>query len=394
MRSGVLMVLVLLGCAAGAAAQAASGPDDVQVVRATGYASIYEGDEARARDEAIADARVRALESLGFYLEGQTTLSRGRLLDRTIQERTKGYIVAERVMEEGPRPDVIGMYQVEIEAWVKLALSDEERRKYKRKFSIVLDIPHLVLHDGESTGESMRRRGVEHALRDALIDEGFEVYNREQLSRIQQVDELLGRVYKRDPDAIRVVTDYAMAEMVVTGRVDVEFSSVGPETDMYGLGRGRSHYYKAFPNVFAMEGETAREVASYSTDEGIRGAQLSARKAAQKAASNATEPVVQEILKGLRRYAGSDRITVTVVISGLPDLSKYGIYERLLKGLRWVEAVEAGAFEQSGGSTYRVTFKERFSFLLRQMDRLPGLDEIEGGNLRISASYSGLPGAR
>ena len=340
-------------------------------------------------------ARVRALESLGFFLEGEKILVRGRLFDSKIQSRTKGHIVAQRVLPgEGPRSDIPEMYQVEIEAWVKLALSAEERRKHKRKFSIVLDIPQHVLHEEKTRTEPMPRRSVENAIRNALIKEGFEVYNREQLSRIARIDDLFGKTRERDSAAVRVVSDYAMAEMVIFGKVDVEFSSKGPETALPGIGTARRYCYYAYPNVFAMEGETAQQIAGCSNDDGIRGFQLSPRKAAQQAVNNAREDVVQEILHGLRAYAGSDRITVTVVISGLPDLAKYGIYERLLKGLRWVEAVEAGGFQQNGASTYRVTFKERFSFLLRQMDRTPGLQNIEGGNLRISATYSGLPGAR
>ena len=386
-------VLIHVAAASADAAAAAYAADSIQVVQAEGYASIYAGDLGRARDEAIADARVGAIESLGFYLEGGATLSRGRLLDHGVRQRTQGFIVHQTVLEEGRRKDIPVMYRVRIEAWVKLALSPEERRRYRRKFSLVLDIPQEVLDEGESVGRSMRRRSVENALRDALIADGFQVYNRRQLGRIGEIDALLDQARERDPQSLRVVSDYAMAEVVVTGKVEVEYSSKGPETDLPTGERVRGYFYRAHPDVFAMEADSGREIAGYSHDEGIKGYQLSPRRAAQDAATKAKEPVIQEILEGLRRYAGSDRITVTVAITGLPDVSKYRVYQRLLKGLRWVDDVQANDFKGGRLSTYQVTYKEKFFFLLSQMHRLPGLDGVEGSNLRITAVYIGLPSA-
>ena len=388
---GLVLAAAVILCAGKAPAQPAARRDSVQIVRAEGYASIYAGDLARARDEALADARVRALESLGFWLEGDTFLSRGRVLDHGIKTRTSGFISQSAILEEGRQADVPELYRVKIQAWVKLALSAAETRRARRKFSVVLDLPQDVLHEGQTESVPMSRRTIERAIRDALVEDGFDVYDRELLSQIHGFDALLARARTRDPLAVNNVGEYALAEVVVTGRISAEYSATGPDTKLPTGQTVRGYFYHAFADVFAMEGTSSNYVATYANSDGAKGYQLSPRKAAAAAVNQLREPAAQAVLQGLRGYAGSNLITVTVVVAGLPDMSKYRFYNRFLKGLRWVSDVEANDFHVDGRSTYRVKYKEKFFFLLSQMHRVPGLVQVEGSNLQITATYTDLP---
>lgn len=84
-------------------------------ITAEGYGTIIGGDTAQARDEAIVDARVRALEQVaGVFIESTTLVQNAMLLDALIRGSTQGLITDHRVLKEGPMGD--GRYRVQIEA--------------------------------------------------------------------------------------------------------------------------------------------------------------------------------------------------------------------------------------------------------------------------------------
>ena len=95
-----------------------------RVVVARGYATVRDNDFAKARDEAIKDAQVKALEQVvGVFVEADTYAKDYEALNKNIYTNTKGYIASYTVIEGRderiPVEDSI-VYCVTIEAKVKL----------------------------------------------------------------------------------------------------------------------------------------------------------------------------------------------------------------------------------------------------------------------------------
>ena len=71
----------------------------VRAVKAVGYGSIIGGDTAQARDEAITDARVRALESVArTYIDAETFVENAAILDTVIRSKTFGFVEDYRIL--------------------------------------------------------------------------------------------------------------------------------------------------------------------------------------------------------------------------------------------------------------------------------------------------------
>src|SRR5205085_11681208 len=79
---------------------------DVYACRTEGYGSILNDDKAQARDEAMIDARRRALEQVaGVQVEAETITKNQALFDQLVRTSTKGIIQYDRVLEEAPTND-------------------------------------------------------------------------------------------------------------------------------------------------------------------------------------------------------------------------------------------------------------------------------------------------
>jgi len=103
----VLAVLVPFALAGAALGQ----PAPPRTVRVEGFGSVISGDVAAARDEAIADARLRAVEQVaGVQLDGSALVANELLVDSVVSSRTLGQVSALEVLEEGPVEG--GLYRV------------------------------------------------------------------------------------------------------------------------------------------------------------------------------------------------------------------------------------------------------------------------------------------
>ena len=146
------------------------GPSQAAVVTltATGVGFMANGDVAAARDRAVRDAQVRALEkAMGVIVDARTALHKSLLIDDTVLTRTKGMIRSYRVLKEGKAPH--GLYGVTIEAHVdRVVMADELVRMAGEKRVL------LVRADKSSMGDAGDRILL-GALAEAFSNAGFKL---------------------------------------------------------------------------------------------------------------------------------------------------------------------------------------------------------------------------
>lgn len=112
----ICAAIVLAVAALPTPAGAGAGPTGAaQTVEAAGTASIADGDEARARDEALLDAYRRALEAAGVRVHSHTEVSNFQVLIDSVTAGATGYLTSLDVASEGADGP---LYRVRIRATV------------------------------------------------------------------------------------------------------------------------------------------------------------------------------------------------------------------------------------------------------------------------------------
>ena len=381
-----LLLVVLLGVSV---ASSASAQDrDLYVVRGAGLAAIYNNDIPQAQQEARAAARVNALESLGMQVTAQTYADHKSILDHTVQTKTEGFIQEERVLRQETNAD--GLYEVEIEAWVRTVLTEEERAKRRRNLVVALDVAERVRRQEEAEGQDHAERVIQEMLKDALIGQGFQAYT---FRDIQEIRQLRARLSGASEDAVGLadLMDWTMAGVLVHGEAESRFSEAGPQTEDYDGRMQQMIYYRAFPRIKASEarGPSIPEGNIYIA-EGVKGYQLNPDRASRDALVRCGNEVASRLVKALSEHAQRNQVTFRVEVEGLPDLERFRYYKNVLGHLRWVAEVSAGETFQAGGlAAYSVVYKEKPFLLMSQLHRIPGLEVIRSSGYTVTARYVG-----
>jgi hypothetical protein len=187
------------------------------VVKATGYGTVVSGDKAAARDEAIVDARTRALEEVaGVFIDAETILENELILETTVRSTTSGFIADYRVLSEGVSPE--GLYEVTLEADVVPGEYQEKiRKEIARNASVV-----VMIHE-ENMDEEVASPAVENEVVSALVGAGFTVYDRQQLERLRGREAKLA-VLEGKTDAAQRIGLQFLSNLVITGDASARFS--------------------------------------------------------------------------------------------------------------------------------------------------------------------------
>src|SRR3990172_5149877 len=252
-----MMISLLLLVAAPLSAQP-------RTVTAEGYGTIFGGDTAQARDEAIIDARVRALEQVaGVFVDAKTLVENEMLLDSMVRDRTQGLVTSYKVLKEGPTGD--GRYRVLIEARI---VPEEVKQKLQGLGS---DFAMVVMMPETNLGVAQAPPIVEHAVITKLVEAGYRVADPDQVLKIRERDRMKA-LLENDIDAIKNIAFRFLANVLIMGRVQSE-----PGQIVQGI--VSSH---ARVSLRAVEAETGRILVNRDIA-GIRGLDLAQDRAGQKA---------------------------------------------------------------------------------------------------------------
>lgn len=228
----------------------AFGEDSQKEVIATGMA---DGTDARARDEAIADAMRRAVEqAMGSYVSSETLVENMILIEDRIYSETRGYIKSYEVIKE--KTDS-GAYEIKISAIVKTGkLADDLesiglliRKKRNPRVMVVLSSRQVSGTYFEVSREG--NRNVENQIENRMIQKGFQVVDAGQVRHKKNVE---AAIYGNDlSKAGKMAKDYG-AEVLIVGDVRREYVN---SKNLYG------RHVRFFSNEIrlkALETDTAK----------------------------------------------------------------------------------------------------------------------------------------
>ncbi|MBI4635424.1 MAG: hypothetical protein HY727_03650 [Candidatus Rokubacteria bacterium] len=340
---------------------------EVQVCQAVGFGTILSQDTAQARDEALIDARRRALEQVaGVQVDAETITRNQVLFDQLVRTQTRGLIQADRVLDEGPTGD--GRYRARIEAWVKPGEVQD------RLESLLSDLSLVVLLPEQNLGRPQPQPVVENEVVSRLMETGYRVLDHAHVRRVVQRDQEAA-LLRGDERATREIGLRFLANLIVIGEATTRFSQ-------NNLGIISAH---ARVTGRVIEAETGRVIANVSLRE-VRGFAQDQVAAGERALANAARPAAEQLLQTLDAYFKRKERRVEVSLRGLPSLDEYRRARAFLEKQRWVSGVAEGGYSPEA-SLIVLTYPEKTLYLAARMGREPRYRLLEFDRSRILVEY-------
>lgn len=228
-RYWIFLLPALLLCAGPAAAQPAPGEETQQVV-AKGIGAIIGGDEAKARDDALASALRNAVEQVvGTMIESSVLVDNYQVVEDRIYSRTTGYVTGYQIMNEGRRSDTI--YDMAVQATVKKANLEADLaaigiligRKNKPRVMVVVEERNM---DHHSWGAWVDLNTTETELTNRLMAKGFTFVDRGVALRKVESDALLAAI-GGDAATAQAIARESGAEVLILGKAVSKAASGG-----------------------------------------------------------------------------------------------------------------------------------------------------------------------
>ena len=368
-RTGTVVAVMLLFAPLGAETQApgCNKQGDVNVCQTEGFGTILNQDVALARDEALIDARRRALEQVaGVQVEAETITKNQALFDQLVRTSTTGVIQYERVLEDGATGD--GRHRVKIEAFVK---SGEVQARLE---SLVSETSILVMIHELNMGQQQSQPVIENEIVSKLVEAGYRVLDQSQVLKVASRDQAAA-LLRGDKQAAQEVGLKFLSNLIVVGEASARKSQ-----DNQGL-------VSAYARVTtrAIESETGRVVANVPIGP-IRGFARDDIGAGERALEAAKTPAAQKLMEALDGYFKRKERQLEVRIKKLPTLDEYRRAKTLLEKQRWVSGVTEGPFSEDE-SVIMLTYPEKTLYFATGVGRQKGYKVLEFDRTRILVEY-------
>jgi hypothetical protein len=346
------LLIALLG-----SALVASAAEREVVVR--GMAAVINGDRPAARDRALEDAKVKAVEQVAGAKVTSETVYHDELYEAgTLKIDVRGVVVRHELKREWE--DDAGLYHVEAAVVVDDdPLVDELIRLVRADRVVVVAYEPDAGPAGEPIledrlGEALDRIGYRHVVDvDSLGDPA--------------ADALANAAREGDAAAARRLGVFFLADAVVFGRLDAR------------TGQSMSdnvHTASATGSARAFRTSDGKVVAQVSIDP-VRGFGrdpiLAARDARQKAATQLAEALQDRLTPNAERE-------IDVVFYDVPDFATYQRIRALLEELRWVNGVRPDPVGfHPRKSVLKVRYAQDPTLLGAALDRDPYLETLSAG---------------
>lgn len=374
-RKTALLVLVAAALAA-CFIPASANP---RYVVAEGVGAIIAGDAARARDEALRDARRRAVElAVGAFIKTETLMQNMEVVQDTVLSQAEGYVTEEQILSEWREDD---LYRVRIEAAVDtLSLENDLALLIHRAGNPQV----LIVISETNVGQLSPLSLLESQMRRVLVDKGFHVVDAEQSerNRLRQMAKAL--LTASDFSSAASIALRHQADILILGTA---FTQIKTKTQLKG---GLSAYsVEACADVRAVNAQTAQVVASMGT----RGHAYasSAAVAGSRALTQMAPELVESLIPKILKSEPAAR-TIHVTVTGVNSYMLERRVQNQLKVLRAVEGVYRRMWE-NGTAQYDVKTTlsaDDIALRLEQISEVPlkivgiNLNEIQvqvAGNL-------------
>lgn len=305
--------------------------EEVKEVVASGVGSIFGGDVANARDDAVEYALRKGIETaLGVMIESETLVQNYQLIEDNIYSKTRGYVQDYEVIKEGKLDEQL--YEVTVRATVKLAnLKDDLEGilnliRWKNTPRLMLMIEERNV--GEAPGllqyVEADMNTAETAIMEAFMAKGFKFVDQatvKQNLKREQASAILAGNTDQAADLGRTVG----AEVVVTGKALANAT----ETTAFDTKIRSQH---ATVNVRAIRTDTGDIIATSATQgktshiDDVTGG----TKAIQMACEKLTDDLMTKILDRWQADVSSGT-TITLKVRGVSSFAELNTFKNALK---------------------------------------------------------------
>ena len=363
--SGILLAAAL--GTAGAQSTSCRQQGDLHVCEAEGFGTVFGGDLAQARDEALIDANRRALEQVaGVQVDAETITRNQALFDQLIRTQSRGIIQSVDVLEEGKLPD--GRYRVRVSARVK---AGEVKDKLE---SLVSELALVVLIPEQNFGQPTAQPIVENEVVSRLEEAGYRVLDYATLQKLAKRDQVAA-LLRGDEQAAREIGLKFLSNLIVIGQATTRFS------------QRNNGIVSAYARVTAraIESETGRIVANVSLEQ-VRGFGRSAETAGETALGNAKKAAAEQLVQKLDAYFKKKERRLEVRVKSLPSVDEYRRAKAFLEKQRWVSGVEEAGYAPEV-SVITLVYPEKTLYLASRLGREPRYKLLEFDRVRILMEY-------
>lgn len=363
--SGILLAAAL--GTAGAQSTSCRQQGDLHVCEAEGFGTVFGGDLAQARDEALIDASRRALEQVaGVQVDAETITRNQALFDQLIRTQSRGIIQSVDVLEEGKLPD--GRYRVRVSARVK---AGEVKDKLE---SLVSELALVVLIPEQNLGQPTAQPIVENEVVSRLEEAGYRVLDHATLQKLAKRDQVAA-LLRGDEQAAREIGLKFLSNLIVLGQATTRFS------------QRNNGIVSAYARVTAraIESETGRIIANVSLEQ-VRGFGRSAETAGETALGNAKKAAAEQLIQKLDAYFKKKERRLEVRVKSLPSVDEYRRAKAFLEKQRWVSGVEEGGYAPEV-SLITLVYPEKTLYLASRLGREPRYKLLEFDRARILMEY-------
>ena len=304
----------------------------LHVVRSSGESPILQNDVSQAKDEAITDAEIKAVERVvGVMVDSRTVVEQTLMIDSTVKTHVSGFVKSYKILSGGENKSG-DLYKVDIEASVDDKPLEDSLTRLMMKDKVIV----LSYESGIPSG------GAQDLLADTIISKltalGYKHIIDYRLYKNRRVDALIRRLRRGDQTAARLIGIYYLANVVILGQVNVrrgekQFAGM---YSAHASGSARAFnaaHDKLIADVVVSSGK------GFGSDENA-----ALQDAFRKASKTLSDRLVYELTPKQRR-------TIKVVFYNIPTFEDFKRYKNLLSQLRWVEDVREDQFGYNEAKT-------------------------------------------
>lgn len=336
-------------------------------VEAEGCAAVVQGNRAVARDEALEDAQVKALEqAVGIEVDAETIVQQQLLTSSALRTHVRGIVHSYEVLSEGIGAD--GLYRVKIRAVVSRNLLEAALARM-----LVQDRILVVIHETRGPDPASPAT-IETAVMSLLDDLGFEHVVDVDATKRDSTAALVHRVRAGDLTSARRLGLRFLADKILFGAVAIRDS----EHPVENVWSARAHIEMKVVDVG--NGEL---VAAVSTED-VTGFGNTREKAFADTATKAVGYIRDELL-GKIVPSAERRIRVEVV--DLPDYDEYERFASLLEAARWVRGVTRVRGYRRGRAEFEVVYGRDIDVLASFLAADPRFEILDSSRGRLRVSY-------
>ena len=287
-----------------------------------------------SKDEAVNDALRKAVEeAAGTFIYSQSESKDFALIRDTVLVRSAGFVQSRQVLSAKENP-VEGTWEVRVKAVVSV-------QGIQDTWGVVKDLldrmgrPKIMGAITETIdGNTQDDSTVQTRIEGLLLESGFKLVNKDQLSAIEKKD-VAAAVLADKPEVIQAIAQKFGAQLFITGSTS---ASPGQAGQAYGV---RLFRYGADGDIKCYRSDTAELMSSRNgrTFTNDRAARLAAKKALAGLGDDLGPTVQRDILTFWRDALGGLN-SAKLVIEGI-DFDQLMELEEALEALEQITAVDS-----------------------------------------------------